>query len=154
MDTNRETVIERLLSGYRRYYNVTRFDGGYNPPPEEFKGICEAEKLTPPVLPGDICFNALCEYYEKAEQYFLFRHNELCTKRQSSIFFFDTTNCGQPIRKSLSFCFPFRYWRCRLLRPAGIMPMKRAWSWPTLVPVICTRTFRRWLSVKRRNRKR
>ena len=38
MDTNRETVIERLLSGYRRYYNVTRFDGGYNPPPEEFKG--------------------------------------------------------------------------------------------------------------------
>ena len=39
MDTNRETVIERLLSGYRRYYNVTRFDGGYNPPPEEFKGF-------------------------------------------------------------------------------------------------------------------
>ena len=67
MEAKIETVIERLLSGYRRYYNVTRFDGGYNPPPEEFKGICEAEKLTPPVLPGDVCFNALCEYYEKAE---------------------------------------------------------------------------------------
>ena len=94
MDTNRETVIERLLSGYRRYYNVTRFDGnvtrfdgGYNPPPEEFKGICEAEKLTPPVLPGDICFNALCEYYEKAEQYFLFRHNELWTTHQEEFIF-------------------------------------------------------------------
>ena len=62
MDTNRETVIERLLSGYRRYYNVTRFDGGYNPPPEEFKG-----------------------------------------------FSFATTSFGQPIRKSLSLCFPFRF---------------------------------------------
>ena len=69
MDTNRETVIERLLSGYRRYYNVTRFDGGYNPPPEEFKG----------------------------------------TRKQSSIFSFATTSFGQPIRKSLSLCFPFRF---------------------------------------------
>lgn len=93
MDAIIETVIERLLSGYRRYYNVTRFDGGYNPPPEEFKGICEAEKLTPPVLPG----------------MFVLTPSASITKRQSSIFFFDTTNCGQPIRKSLSFCFPFRY---------------------------------------------
>ena len=67
--------------------NVTRFDGGYNPPPEEFKGICEAEKLTPPVLPGDVCFNALCEYYEKAEQYFLFRHNELWATHQEEFIF-------------------------------------------------------------------
>ena len=87
MDTNTDTVIERLLSGYRRYYNVTRFDGGPNPPPEEFKGICEAGKLTPPVLPGDICFNALCEYYEKAEQYFLFRRNELWATHQEEFIF-------------------------------------------------------------------
>jgi hypothetical protein len=87
MEAKIETVIERLLSGYRRYYNVTRFDGGYNPPPEEFKGICEAEKLTPPVLPGDVCFNALCEYYEKAEQYFLFRHNELWATHQEEFIF-------------------------------------------------------------------
>ena len=72
MDAKIETVIERLLSGYRRYYNVTRFDGGYNPPPEEFKGICEAEKLTPPVLPGD---------------YFLFRHNELWATHQEEFIF-------------------------------------------------------------------
>ena len=50
MDNIRNAAIERLLSGYRRYYNVTRFDGGPNPPPEEFKGICEAGKLTPPAF--------------------------------------------------------------------------------------------------------
>ena len=87
MDINLGTVIECLLAGYRRYYNVTRFDGGYNPPPEEFKGICEADKLTPPDLPEDVSFNALCEYYEKAEGYFLFHRNELWTTHQEEFIF-------------------------------------------------------------------
>ena len=87
MDISSETAIECLLAGYRRYYNVTRFDGGFNPPPEEFKGICEADKLTPPDLPEDVSFNALCEYYEKAEGYFLFRHNELWATHQEEFIF-------------------------------------------------------------------
>ena len=105
MEAKIETVIERLLSGYRRYYNVTRFDGGYNPPPEEFKGICEAEKLTPPVLPGDVCFNALCEYYEKAEQYFLFRHNELWATHQEEFIFLFSVPVHQMVRYSPAFSF-------------------------------------------------
>ena len=93
MDNIRNAAIERLLSGYRRYYNVTRFDGGPNPPPEEFKGICEAGKLTPPAMSGDSCFVALCEYYEKAEQYFLFRTNELwSTHQEEFIFLFSVNN--------------------------------------------------------------
>ena len=39
------------------------------------------------MLPGDVCFNALCEYYEKAEQYFLFRHNELWATHQEEFIF-------------------------------------------------------------------
>jgi hypothetical protein len=93
MEKTRNEAVERLLSGYRRYYNVTRYDGGFNPPPEEYKGISEAGKLTPPVLPGEICFVALCEYYEKAEQYFLFKSNELwATHQEEFIFLFSVKN--------------------------------------------------------------
>ena len=93
MEKKRNEAVERLLSGYRRYYTVTRFDGGFNPPPEEFKGICEAGKLTPPVLPGEICFVAVCEYYEKAERYFLFKANELySTHQEEFIFLFSVKN--------------------------------------------------------------
>ena len=66
---------------------MTRFDGGANPPPEEYKGICEAGKLTPPGLPEGISFVALCEYYEKAEQYFMFRGNELWSSHQEEFIF-------------------------------------------------------------------
>ena len=93
MEKKRNEAVERLLSGYRRYYTVTRFDGGFNPPPEEFKGLCEAGKLTPPVLPGEICFVAVCEYYEKAERYFLFKANELySTHQEEFIFLFSVKN--------------------------------------------------------------
>ena len=93
MEKKRNEAVERLLSGYRRYYTVTRFDGGFNPPPEEFKGICEAGKLTPPVLPGENCFVAVCEYYEKAERYFLFKANELySTHQEEFIFLFSVKN--------------------------------------------------------------
>ena len=61
MEEKRKEAIERLLSGYRRYYNVTRFDGGFNPPPEEYKGICEAGKLTPTVLSEEHSLVADCE---------------------------------------------------------------------------------------------
>ena len=93
MENNRKTAVERLLAGYRRYYTVTRFDGGPNLPPEEFNGICEAGKLTLPMLPEEHSFVALCEYYEKAEQYFLFRTNELwSTHQEEFIFLFSVTN--------------------------------------------------------------
>ena len=93
MEEKRKEAVERLLSGYRRYYTVTRFDGGFNPPPEEWKGICEAGKLTPPVLPEEHSFVAVCEYYEKAERYFLFRANELyATHQEEFIFLFSIKN--------------------------------------------------------------
>ena len=93
MEEKRKEAVERLLSGYRRYYTVTRFDGGFNPPLEEWKGICEAGKLTPPVLPEEHSFVAVCEYYEKAERYFLFRANELyATHQEEFIFLFSIKN--------------------------------------------------------------
>ena len=98
MEEKRKEAIERLLSGYRRYYNVTRFDGGFNPPPEEYKGICEAGKLTPPVLSEGNSLVAVCEYYEKAEQYFLFKRNELWTTHQEEfIFLFSIKNLTKEI---------------------------------------------------------
>jgi hypothetical protein len=98
MEEKRKEVIERLLSGYRRYYNVTRFDGGFNPPPEEYKGICEAGKLTPLVLSEERPLIAVCEYYEKAEQYFLFKSNELwATHQEEFIFLFSIKNLTKEI---------------------------------------------------------
>jgi len=98
MEEKRKEVIERLLSGYRRYYNVTRFDGGFNPPPEEYKGICEAGKLTLPVLLEEHPLIAVCEYYEKAEQYFLFKSNELwATHQEEFIFLFSIKNLTKEI---------------------------------------------------------
>ena len=98
MEEKRKEAIERLLSGYRRYYNVTRFDGGFNPPPEEFKGICEAGKLTPPALSEEPSLVAVCEYYEKAEQYFLFKSNELwATHQEEFIFLFSIKNLTKEI---------------------------------------------------------
>ena len=98
MEEKRKEAIERLLSGYRRYYNVTRFDGGFNPPPEEYKGICEAGKLTPPVLSEEHSLVAVCEYYEKAEQYFLFKSNELwATHQEEFIFLFSVKNLTKEI---------------------------------------------------------
>jgi len=107
MENLRKTSIERLLSGYRRYYTVTRFDGGQNPPPEEFKGISEAGKLIPPAMPGDSYFVALCEYYEKAEQYFLFKQNELwATHQEEFIFLFSVGNLTTGL---FEFCRDYTY---------------------------------------------
>jgi len=98
MEEKCKEAIERLLFGYRRYYNVTRFDGGFNPSPEEFKGICEAGKLTPPVLPEGHSLVAVCEYYEKAEQYFFFKSNELwATHQEEFIFLFSIKNLTREI---------------------------------------------------------
>ena len=107
MENMRDAAVERLLSGYLRYYNVTRFDGGPSPPIEAFKGICEAGKLTPPVLPEEHSFVALCEYYEKAEQYFLFKTNELwATYQEEFIFLFSV---GDLTRETFCLCRDYAY---------------------------------------------
>lgn len=87
MQDLRQAAVERLLSGYRRFYNITRFDGGENPHPEEYNGLREGERLIPLILQEPDRFVAFCEYYEKAEQYFLFRSNELWSSHQEEFIF-------------------------------------------------------------------
>lgn len=87
MGTIRQTVVERLLAGYRRFYNITRFDGGIAPAPEECKGLREGDKVPPLSFPENGSLVAVCEYYEKAEQYFLFRTNELWSSQQEEFIF-------------------------------------------------------------------
>lgn len=81
---SRESAIERLLSGYRRYYTITRFDGK-----EEVhgEGLREAEKISSPLLPKGASLAAVCEYYERAEKYFLFHSNELWSTHQEEFLF-------------------------------------------------------------------
>lgn len=80
----RKEAVERLLSGYRRYYTITRFDGGIE---AAGKGLREAEGLCVPILPGGASLSAVCEYYEKAERYFLFHSNELWSTQQEEFLF-------------------------------------------------------------------
>ena len=87
MDTIRQAVVERLLAGYRRFYNITRFDGGVAPAPGEYEGPREGDKVPPLSLPENGSLVAVCEYYERAEQYFLFRTNELWSSHQEEFIF-------------------------------------------------------------------
>ncbi len=80
----RQEAVERLLSGYRRYYTITRFDGGIE---AAGKGLREAGDLYAPILPGGASLSAVCEYYEKAERYFLFHSNELWSTHQEEFLF-------------------------------------------------------------------
>ncbi len=80
----RQEAVERLLSGYRRYYTITRFDGGIE---AAAKGLQEAKDLYAPILPGGASLSAVCEYYEKAERYFLFHSNELWSTHQEEFLF-------------------------------------------------------------------
>lgn len=98
MQNLRQEAVERLLAAYRRFYTITRFDGGPNPPPEEYKGLREGAKLVPPQLPEAGSLAAFCEYYEKAEQYFLFRSNELWSSHQEEfIFLFSLPTLSRPL---------------------------------------------------------
>lgn len=47
MENKKENAVERLLKSYRRFYNITRFDGGISPPLEEGRNLREAVKLSP-----------------------------------------------------------------------------------------------------------
>ena len=62
MDTIRQAVVERLLAGYRRFYNITRFDGGVAPAPGEYEGPREGDKVPPLSLPENGSLVAVCEY--------------------------------------------------------------------------------------------
>lgn len=71
MENKKENAVERLLKSYRRFYNITRFDGGIPPPLEDGRNLREAVKLAP--FRGDkkSGLAAVCEYYEKqASTYF------------------------------------------------------------------------------------
>ncbi len=80
----REDAVERLLAGYRRYYTITRFDGMAEPAGE---GLREAARVTPPALSEGATLCAVCEYYEKAEKYFLFHSNQLWSTHQEEFLF-------------------------------------------------------------------
>ena len=66
----REEAVERLLAGYRRFYTITRFDGGRE---EEARGLREAVHIQKPFFSGQAELSAVCEYYEAGEKYFLFQ---------------------------------------------------------------------------------
>lgn len=79
----REEAVERLLAGYRRYYTITRFDGGK----EEGTGFREAVHMERPFFSGKARLAAVCEYYEKAEKYFLFHSSTLWSTAQEEFLF-------------------------------------------------------------------
>lgn len=81
---NRESALKRLLAGYRRYYTITRFDGEEEAVGD---GLREAGKLSSPMLPAGASLFAVCEYYERAEKYFLFHSNELWSTHQEEFVF-------------------------------------------------------------------
>jgi len=83
----REAAVERLLDGYRRYYTITRFDGGFNIPYAEYQGIREGEKVQPPELEGESHLSAFCEYYERNGQHIFFRSNEIWSSQEEEFIF-------------------------------------------------------------------
>ena len=80
----RKDAVERLLAAYRRYYTITRFDGVREAPGE---GLREAKELTAPFLPEGASLSAVCEYYERAERYFILHSNELWSTHQEEFVF-------------------------------------------------------------------
>ena len=80
----REEAVERLLAGYRRYYTITRFDGGRE---EEARGLQEAVHIQKPFFSGQAELSAVCEYYEAGEKYFLFHSAKLWSTAQEEFVF-------------------------------------------------------------------
>lgn len=86
----RDEAVERLLSGYRRYYTITRFDGVRE---EEARGLAEAVHLQKPFFSGGSELSAVCEYYEQGEKYFLFHSAQLWSTAQEEFIFLFKVPC-------------------------------------------------------------
>lgn len=96
----RDEAVERLLSGYRRYYTITRFDGVRE---EEARGLAEAVHLQKPFFSGGSEFSAVCEYYEQGEKYFLFHSAQLwSTAQEEFIFLFKVPRLTLAVFRELS----------------------------------------------------
>lgn len=92
MENKKENAVERLLKSYRRFYNITRFDGGISPPLEEGRNLREAVKLAP--FRGDEKngLAAVCEYYEKTGQHLFLKSNEIWSANQEEFIFLFTAD--------------------------------------------------------------
>lgn len=122
----RKDAVERLLAAYRRYYTITRFDGVGEAPG---KGIQEAKDLTAPFLPEGASLSAVCEYYERAERYFILHSNELwSTHQEEFVFVFSVPHLSK-----------------KSLMPAGTTRIRRGWIWRTSDRGICIHIFHRSL---------
>lgn len=96
----RDEAVERLLSGYRRYYTITRFDGVRE---EEARGLAEAVHLQKPFFSGGSELLAVCEYYEQGEKYFLFHSAQLwSTAQEEFIFLFKVPRLTLAVFRELS----------------------------------------------------
>lgn len=96
----RDEAVERLLSGYRRYYTITRFDGVRE---EEARGLAEAVHLQKPFFSGGSELSAVCEYYEQGEKYFLFHSAQLwSTAQEEFIFLFQVPRLTLAVFRELS----------------------------------------------------
>lgn len=116
----RKDAVERLLAAYRRYYTITRFDGVRESPGE---GLREAKDLTAPFLPEGASLSAVCEYYERAERYFILHSNELwSTHQEEFVFVFSVPHLSK-----------------KSLMPAGTTRIRRGWIWHTSDRDICIR---------------
>lgn len=96
----RDEAVERLLSGYRRYYTITRFDGVRE---EDARGLAEAVHLQKPFFSGGSELSAVCEYYEQGEKYFLFHSAQLwSTAQEEFIFLFKVPRLTLAVFRELS----------------------------------------------------
>lgn len=96
----RDEAVERLLSGYRRYYTITRFDGVRE---EEARGLAEAVHLQKPFFSGGSELSAVCEYYEQGEKYILFHSAQLwSTAQEEFIFLFKVPRLTLAVFRELS----------------------------------------------------
>lgn len=114
--------MERLLKSYRRFYNITRFDGGISPPLEEGRNLREAVKLSPFREDERNGLAAVCEYYEKTGQHLFLKSNEIWSANQEEFIFLFTAD----------------HLTADLLKGAAIMLIMPAWKWPISVRAICT----------------
>lgn len=95
----RNEAVERLLAGYRRYYSITRFDGGKE---EEVRGLREAAHIEKPFFSGHASLAAVCEYYEQAEKFFLFHSASLwSTSQEEFLFIFNVPHLTLPLFEEL-----------------------------------------------------
>ncbi|MDY6084947.1 MAG: hypothetical protein SPI25_06880 [Dialister sp.] len=82
MRYDRTLALDKLLTGYKRYYNITRFDGALG-----IGDVREAETILPPALPPGNELTAVCEYYERSGQHLFLKSNELWSANQEEFIF-------------------------------------------------------------------